>query len=96
MKQILLYLLLCFPFLACSADDGGRTVINLNGTWQFDQTVNAFPPAKFTRTIPVSVILPNEAGGYVLVTEFTPEKGKPVISRRFIRVGKLAEYSFTN
>lgn len=31
----------------------GRTVINLNGTWQFDQTLNAFPPEKYTRTIPV-------------------------------------------
>ena len=53
MKRILFYLLLCFPFLAHSTDDGGRMVINLNGIWQFDQTVNAFPPAKFTRTIPV-------------------------------------------
>jgi len=53
MKRIFIYLLLCFPFLANSANDGGRTVINLNGTWQFDQTVNAFPPVKFTHTIPV-------------------------------------------
>src|SRR5665647_1817782 len=53
MKRIFIYLLLCFPFLANSANNRGRTVINLNGTWQFDQTVNAFPPAKFTRTIPV-------------------------------------------
>jgi beta-galactosidase len=30
-----------------------RTVINLNGTWEFDQTTAAFPPEKFTRTIPV-------------------------------------------
>ncbi len=30
-----------------------RTTINLNGTWDFEQTVNAFPPAKFTRTIQV-------------------------------------------
>jgi beta-galactosidase len=30
-----------------------RTVINLNGTWEFDQTVTAFPPERFTRTIPV-------------------------------------------
>jgi len=33
--------------------NGGRTTINLNGTWQFDQTLTAFPPAIFTRTIPV-------------------------------------------
>lgn len=33
--------------------DNGRIEINLNGTWQFEQTTNSFPPAKFTRTIPV-------------------------------------------
>jgi len=53
MKQILFLALICIPFLANSANDGERTVINLNGTWQFDQTINAFPPVKFTRTIPV-------------------------------------------
>jgi beta-galactosidase len=30
-----------------------RTVISLNGIWEFDQTTDAFPPAKFTRKIPV-------------------------------------------
>ena len=54
MKHLFILLFLCITFLANSANDGeGRVVINLNGTWQFDQTVNAFPPVKFTRTIPV-------------------------------------------
>ena len=53
MKRIIFILLAFIPFLAKSANDGERVVINLNGTWQFDQTVNAFPPVKFTRTIPV-------------------------------------------
>lgn len=53
MKRILIYLLALIPFLANAVNEDGRTEINLNGTWQFDQTVNAFPPAKFTRTIPV-------------------------------------------
>jgi len=30
-----------------------RTVINLNGTWEFDRTERAFPPKKYSRTIPV-------------------------------------------
>ena len=30
-----------------------RTTISLNGTWEFDQTGKAFPPAKFMRQIPV-------------------------------------------
>jgi len=53
MKRILFLVLVCIPFLAISANDGERTVIILNGIWQFDQTINAFPPVKFTRTIPV-------------------------------------------
>jgi hypothetical protein len=51
----------------------------------------------FVRTdIPVSVVLPKDAGGYLLVAEFTPEKGSPAFSRRFLKVGNLAEYSFYN
>ncbi len=53
MKHLFLFLFLCFSFPAHSVNAGQRTVINLNGTWQFDQTINAFPPARFTRTIPV-------------------------------------------
>jgi hypothetical protein len=30
-----------------------RTVIDLNGTWEFDRTEKAFPPKKYSRTIPV-------------------------------------------
>ena len=30
-----------------------RTVISLNGTWEFDRTEKAFPPSAFSRTIPV-------------------------------------------
>lgn len=30
-----------------------QDIIDLNGKWQFEQTVKAIPPAKFTRTIPV-------------------------------------------
>jgi len=53
MKRIFIYLILWIPVLVISANADDRTVINLNGTWQFDQTVNAFPPSKFTRNIPV-------------------------------------------
>jgi hypothetical protein len=53
MKTILLTILCILPILVSAAPEKGRTTINLNGTWQFDQTVKAFPPAKFTRTIPV-------------------------------------------
>jgi hypothetical protein len=38
--------------------------------------------------------LPSQSGGYVLVAEYTPENGKTVISRRFIKVGKSENYSY--
>jgi beta-galactosidase len=53
MKHLICFLLVCFSLLANAANDGERTTINLNGTWHFVQTVYAFPPLKFTRTIPV-------------------------------------------
>jgi beta-galactosidase/beta-glucuronidase len=53
MKNLFFYLLLCYSFFLKAAVEGGRTVISLNGTWQFEQTVKAFPPEEFTRTIPV-------------------------------------------
>jgi beta-galactosidase len=53
MKHLLLFLFISLSVKAASAEDVARTIINLNGTWQFDQTMNAFPPAKYSRTIPV-------------------------------------------
>ena len=53
MKQLFHGLCMVLCLLSVTAFAQERTVINLNGTWQFDQTTTAFPPAKFTRTIPV-------------------------------------------
>ena len=54
MKTILFSLLIfTFFLLSLTIMAGERIMINLNGTWQFDQTINAFPPERFTRTIPV-------------------------------------------
>ena len=52
MKKILT-IVFCFYTLLLFAQDEGRTVLSLNGEWEFDQTKTAFPPAKFTRKIPV-------------------------------------------
>ncbi len=52
-------------------------------------------PALNRVNIPAEIKLPEQAGGYVLVTEFTAEgKSKPVISRRYLKVGAAANYSF--
>ena len=53
MRRSFYLLLVWIPLISLASTDGERTVINLNGTWQFEQTINAFPPSKFTRTIPV-------------------------------------------
>jgi len=46
-------ILLCIPFILTTSLFAQRTVMDLNGAWQFDRTVHAFPPEQFTRTIPV-------------------------------------------
>jgi beta-galactosidase len=57
LKNLVLLVFLVFSLSVTAIADDGRTTINLNGTWQFDQTLNAFPPAKFTRTIPVPGVI---------------------------------------
>jgi len=52
MKKILTCFVFCFCSFLLFAQEG-RTVISLNGEWEFDQTKTAFPPTKFTRKIPV-------------------------------------------
>jgi len=51
MKKYILMVL--FLMLTLSLYSQHQETINLNGSWQFDQTEKAFPPRKFTRTIPV-------------------------------------------
>src|SRR5690606_17893975 len=48
---LFLSLLNCYILSAQVIDS--RETIDLNGVWQFEQTVSAFPPQNFTRTIPV-------------------------------------------
>ena len=53
MKKVLILFVLYFCSNLLFAQEAGRTVISLNGQWEFDQTKTAFPPARFTRKIPV-------------------------------------------
>jgi len=48
----LIYMLLLF-FAHHIAISQHQNELSLNGTWQFEQTADAFPPKKFTRKIPV-------------------------------------------
>ena len=55
MKKIgmVLSLLLAMALPSTSAEPSYRVTMPLGGTWEFEQTQTAFPPARFTRTIPV-------------------------------------------
>jgi hypothetical protein len=44
--------------------------------------------------IPFSFNIPARKGGYLLISEFTGNNKSPVISRRYIRVGEMSEYSY--
>jgi hypothetical protein len=49
---VVLFLVLFLGTMVAQAQNP-RVDLSLNGTWEFDQTTKAFPPEKFTRTIPV-------------------------------------------
>jgi len=53
MKKIAVFVVIIIFVFQLAHAQKARTVIDLNGTWEFDQTLTAFPPEKFTRTIPV-------------------------------------------
>lgn len=53
MKQIVFLCLVLFVRTAFAQHPESRITIDLNGTWQFEQTNRAFPPLEYTRTIPV-------------------------------------------
>ena len=53
MKHLILSFLVLISGMQVAHSQDPRTIIDLNGEWDFDQTTEAFPPEKFTRTIPV-------------------------------------------
>jgi hypothetical protein len=69
-------------------------MIESTGKSVSEQTQNVKLTSFLRTDIPVSMTLPSQSGGYVLVAEYTPENGKTVISRRFIKVGKSENYSY--
>jgi beta-galactosidase len=44
-------LVIIFLFSVIFASREGRIIFDLDGNWEFEQTLTAFPPAKFTRSI---------------------------------------------
>ncbi len=52
MKNLTILIIALFFTITVFAQNEGEN-INLNGTWDFEQTTDAFPPQKFTRKCPV-------------------------------------------
>ena len=72
-------------------------LLNDEGREVYSQVSNIEIPAYGTHFKPVSITLPDEVGGYLLLSELLlPGSNEPVISRRYIRVGELTEYGFYN
>jgi hypothetical protein len=68
-------------------DSEGKTIVKRN----VPVTMSAFD--RFS--IQTDILLPKKAGGYLLLAEFTADGSeKPVISRRYLKVGNLPEYKF--
>jgi beta-galactosidase/beta-glucuronidase len=53
MKHLFISFLVLILGMQVAQSQNPRTIIDLNGKWDFDQTTTAFPPDNFTRTIPV-------------------------------------------
>jgi len=60
-----------------------RTIISLNGIWEFDQTTDAFPPQKFTRTIPVPGLIHLAVPKIVEYDRFFKRPDKPEAKEQF-------------
>jgi len=69
-------------------------LIDHTGRTSTEQKFTVKLPSHLRTDIPVSINLPEQAGGYVLVAEFTPVNGKTVISRRFIKIGEAPTYQY--
>ncbi len=52
MKNLIILIIIVLFSVSALAQNEGKT-IDLNGTWDFEQTKDAFPPQKFTRKCPV-------------------------------------------
>jgi hypothetical protein len=69
-------------------------LINSKGKISAEQNFPVKLESFLRSDIPVSLALPTETDGYVLVAEFTPENGTAVISRRFLKIGLADKYNY--
>jgi len=60
-----------------------RLIVSLNGIWDFDQTLNAFPPSEFTRRIPVPGLIHLAEPRIVEYDKFFKRPGKAEAIEQF-------------
>src|SRR5664279_5266387 len=83
MKKSVFITLALFLGVQVAQPQKPRTVINLNGTWDFDQTTIAFPPEKFTRTIPVPGLVHLAEPKIIDYDKFFKRPDKPVSKEQY-------------
>jgi beta-galactosidase len=70
-------------------------LLNNKGINTIEKTQEIMIDPQVRLEIPVSILLPSEPGGYLIVAEFTPDgTTEPVISRRYIKVGSASDYKY--
>jgi beta-galactosidase/beta-glucuronidase len=83
MKHFIILFLTVVLSLHPAKSQNPRTTINLDGTWEFDQTTTAFPPEKFTRTIPVPGLIHLAVPKIVEYDKFFKRPDKPESKQQF-------------
>jgi hypothetical protein len=83
MKQSVALILVLILSLRFAQSQNPRIVIDLNGTWDFDQTTAAFPPEQFTRKIPVPGLIHLAEPKIDEYDKFFKRPGKPVSKEQF-------------
>ena len=83
MRHLVLLILAIALAAQLSTAQEPRTVISLNGIWDFDQTTAAFPPGKFARTIPVPGLIHLAEPKIVEYDKFFKRPDKPEAKEQF-------------
>ncbi|MCX6253621.1 MAG: glycoside hydrolase family 2 [Bacteroidia bacterium] len=83
MKHSVISILILIINVQFAQAQNPRTVISLNGTWEFDQTTEAFPPEKFTGKIPVPGLIHLAEPKIIEYDKFFKRPGKPEAKEQF-------------
>jgi len=71
-------------------------MLDQNGGDVNRQILNISIPEYGKAYFPAKIKMPDAAGGYLLLAEYTLDKNNPIISRRYINVGDKKTYSYFN